>query len=83
MKRKEVLYRPIYLNKENRKIIGENLILTNGKKWENRRRNIQKCLFNITNTAFVDKLFNKMLNDNIIPTINKCINDNSIWYQKK
>ena len=83
LKRKEALYRPIVLGQESHKTIGKLLVFINGDEWKQRRKFDQEALFGITNTSFIDNLFNKMLQDNIMPSISECINNNKAWYSRK
>ena len=83
LKRKEALYRPNVLGKESHKTVGKISAFLNGYEWREQRKFDKAALFGITNTSFIDHVFNKMLQDAIIPSISECINNNKLWYSRK
>ena len=83
VRKSETLYRPVFMNKNQAELLGQSLFLLNGNKWKYRRQIVQNALFNVTNTAFIDKIFDKMLHGSVIPSVNDAINNNKLWYPRE
>ena len=83
LKKKESFHRPPFLDKDEIDRFGCNLLFTNGNVWEHKRKYIQRALFNIINTSYIDQLFGKLIKDNIIPAIDACIDKSELWFPQK
>ena len=79
---KKVLIKKNMVNRPN---MGRNqsLVMLNGKRWIERRKFIHDSLFSLTNAGYIDNLFDKMLSDAIIPTLDDCSNNDVMWYPRK
>ena len=77
---KKTLNRPALKTSTN---IGKTLLTLNDNEWAMRRNFYYESLFSVLNSNYIDNLFGEMLSDVIIPHLNKCSQNNELWFPRK